>query len=790
VLYSPAEASSEFVSRRCSPWACAWFLAAALSWVGCSSGGGNEPDVVSIVAPDLAAAGRAAATLLGDDTEREIRIGPPRRRGAEGPGRERALFDAVDGTAIGRLLLGSSSAALHYHLASRDAGLPRGAFQRNRLVVLESGGAKSLGLLLESEAGPRRTAGIAELGPEDAPRMLALAEALGAWSVVRRDRYLLDDAGRPMLPYFTFEPGGDWRVLTQRSLAFFAPEAVARHVVATPGFRNRRYRHLAEYSARVPGLAAAAEALEAGLDVPDLAEELAGLRDSLSTSFEAYQGYLDSTWIEVDVRVRPPDTARVTLYVHSVVDVVIDGFRVKLPRKALVVASEGLSALRLSAEGGAAEAIAPHLAQDRLEFRLGRAVAARPRGAYAFEGVRIDFELTGLARLEARLWPFLEQLEVQVTSAATNLSVPAAHVSKVLSLSDPRYQVGREVGTEAFLASLGRVLERADGEARLLELAGGGAFHLPAGVYELKDDLILPAGHALVLEAGVELRVHPGRSLLVRGPLEVRGTAQRPVRVRGVSLAVPWGVLAVQGRGRSRLHAERPRSLVRHLELSGGSEDQLKGVSYSGQLSVHHQELVLEDSMLHHAFGDDALNVKYGDVTIRNSVFVDNAGDAVDLDWSSGSIETSFFGRSGAGGDGIDVSASEVRVSACVFSDFRDKCLSVGEASTLQLRGSLLRACETAVASKDDSRADVQASVFLDNERNFAAYRKKAIFGGGRIRAEGLVLGGSRKADLQDAVSLVDLSGVRTLESGDAERLRDASAFSTEAFRALSPSSP
>ena len=270
---------------------------------------------------------------------------------------------------------------------------------------------------------------------------------------------------------------------------------------------------------------------------------------------------------------------------------------------------------------------------------------------------------------------------------------------------------------------------------------------LREGAYVVKEDLILPAGHGLLVEAGVELRVRPGKSLLVRGPLEVRGTERRPVRVRGVSNAEPWGVLAVQGKGRSALGGARPRCEIRHLELSGGSEDYLKGVFYSGQLSVYHEDLVLEHATLRRAFADDALNAKYGAVEIRDSVFVDNAFDGVDLDWSDGVVQRSFVGRNGPGGDGLDLSGSRVSVEDSVFSDVRDKCLSVGEAATLTLRGSLLRACKVGVASKDRSLADVRESVFLDNGRNFAAYQKKPIFGGGRIRGEDLVLIGAAKPD-------------------------------------------
>jgi hypothetical protein len=198
----------------------------------------------------------------------------------------------------------------------------------------------------------------------------------------------------------------------------------------------------------------------------------------------------------------------------------------------------------------------------------------------------------------------------------------------------------------------------------------------------------------------------------------------------------------------------------------------------------------LEHATLRRAFADDALNTKYGAVEIRDSVFIDNAFDGVDLDWSDGVVERSFLGMNGPGGDGLDLSGSRVSVEDSVFSDVPDKCLSVGEAATLTLRGSLLRGCEVGVASKDRSLADVRESVFLDNGRNFAAYQKKPFFAGGRIRGEDLVLIGTAKPDLRDGLSEIAVEGARTFADGmggelDVEALRKTSAFSRERFRAL-----
>jgi len=270
----------------------------------------------------------------------------------------------------------------------------------------------------------------------------------------------------------------------------------------------------------------------------------------------------------------------------------------------------------------------------------------------------------------------------------------------------------------------------------------------------------------------------------VRGPLTIAGSEREPVRITAAEDA-PWGVLAVQGKGTGGIDAERVRCDVRHLELSGGSEDALRGVFYSGQLSVHHADLELRHAALARAAADDALNVKYGQVEIADARFHDNAADAVDLDWATGAIRRSVFERGGSGGDGVDVSGSDIEIEDALFSDVGDKCISVGEASRLRVRGALLRRCATGVASKDRSEAVVSESVLLDNGSHFAAFVKKPIFGPARLAASEVRVGAAASADVHDAASRIEVEAAEAIPPERVDALRSAGAFSRDDYRRI-----
>jgi hypothetical protein len=212
----------------------------------------------------------------------------------------------------------------------------------------------------------------------------------------------------------------------------------------------------------------------------------------------------------------------------------------------------------------------------------------------------------------------------------------------------------------------------------------------------------------------------------------------------------------------------RLRSEIRFLELEGGSEDELRGVYYSGQLSIYHQDLLLSDATLRRSHADDSLNVKYGRVVIRDSAFVDSFADAIDLDWTDATIERSLFARTGPEGDGVDVSGSTAAIDDSVFSEVKDKGVSVGERSQAIIRGSLLRGCTLGVASKDLSQAEIRESLFLHNERDLAAYQKKPVFGGGRIQAEDLITVGAGRQPQSDGVSEIEVARQLAIESSQA----------------------
>jgi len=732
-------------------------------------------DIVRIVAPDFDVSRRDWLRGIriehGRETPVVLRIQPADR---PEPWLVVGLHEHPESPVKERLVLGTRDALVHYHAASRQSAFAD-ALMPNRLALIGRGADAEgfrVGLLLDA-ADPAAAARVTlpELDAREAARILALAETLGAWALLRDGSFPRRDDGRPFLPLFVPQMPGDWNKLFGSSLEGFLPEPLASFVAARPDLRRANCEQLLAMSRRLPELAASIAELADALRALGLEGDFSSLETLVTTHFEALQGYLDSVWAENIVTQVSPDALSVDLYLHTVVPIRIDAFVAKLPRKLSLEAREVIAGLQLRGlSSGTVTAAEAHL--EQVVFPVHEWVAPVPRGPYRFQSTRLAYRLEGLAGSEDLRLRLLNRLRPRITNVILGARVPADHVRSLASIDDPRFGSAGDEDTEHFLAALPRRLMALAGPGSAVFAAltpDGRALRLPAGRYTVSDDLILPPGLGLDLDAGVELQVAPGRSILVRGPLRIEGTAALPVRIRGTSESEPWGVLAVQGAGVSTVSGPEPRlrSEIRFLELEGGSEDELRGVYYSGQLSVYHQDLLLSDATLRHSHADDSLNVKYGRVAIRDSAFVDSRADGIDLDWTQATIERSRFERSGPEGDGVDVSGSTAAIDDSVFSDVPDKCVSVGERSQMLIRGSLLRRCALAVASKDLSTTEIRESLFLDNERDLTAYQKKPVFGGGRIDAEDLITVGAGSDPEWDELSEIIVRRVLAIASAE-----------------------
>jgi hypothetical protein len=274
------------------------------------------------------------------------------------------------------------------------------------------------------------------------------------------------------------------------------------------------------------------------------------------------------------------------------------------------------------------------------------------------------------------------------------------------------------------------------------------------GVYELDHLVEVPKGMALVIGKSVRLKMGPHASLVVNGPLHVRGTAANPVFVRPAEEA-PFGAICVNGNGGTPC-------MLSGLRMSGGSQLWLSDRYHSAMLSFHDANVTMTGCSIGAAFGEDGMNIKRGEVDIQQCDFRDAQDDIVDLDQVRGRVSGCSFSalqRSDtatiANGDGLDLSGCRVAIINCTFQGARDKGLSVGERSEAYVRSCSFQGNNTGLASKDGSVAYIEAGSFQGNRIALSVFRKKPVFEGGRIQWTGSAMGGNGQDQQKDAHSSV-----------------------------------
>lgn len=251
---------------------------------------------------------------------------------------------------------------------------------------------------------------------------------------------------------------------------------------------------------------------------------------------------------------------------------------------------------------------------------------------------------------------------------------------------------------------------------------------LTAGQYLVSRDVILPQQFKLQIPAGTELRLGPKISIISYQGIDILGTPDKPVIIKAADSQRPFGTVATTG------NKNQSTSNIQWLNLSGGSEQWIKGVFFSGALAIYNQlSTTITNSIISNNRADDGLNIKHSTVLVANNRFTKNFADQVDLDYCDGIVNHNNFINSGqdSNGDGLDVSGSNLIIWNNQFIKFQDKGISTGEESQVYLENNRIEGNNIGVAVKDSSRAFLYQNQLVGNKHQIIAYKKKNIFGGG-----------------------------------------------------------
>ena len=198
--------------------------------------------------------------------------------------------------------------------------------------------------------------------------------------------------------------------------------------------------------------------------------------------------------------------------------------------------------------------------------------------------------------------------------------------------------------------------------------------HRLRGDTRLRETLVIPKNETLVIDAGTTVQLDPDVSIIY-GKVVIRGTSEHPVTFAPTVKGKPWGTFALQGDGANG-------SILEHARFSGGGGASLGRIEYTGMVSIHWASQVMFSNceFSNNVRSDDTLHAVHSNLSVQNSSFLRTHADAIDFDFSSGTIANNRFEASG--NDGIDLMGSAPDIIGNRITGSGDKGISIGEESS------------------------------------------------------------------------------------------------------------
>lgn len=320
-------------------------------------------------------------------------------------------------------------------------------------------------------------------------------------------------------------------------------------------------------------------------------------------------------------------------------------------------------------------------------------------------------------------------------------TIAEPYPTSVISNPMPKGDVAEQLSRHSFLTY--------DKELKVLSIK--------IGVWEVTENLVIPKDMKLVARGGTTLLFKENTQLISHSPVIFKGSDVEPIILKGKvdgSVRKLWNGVAV-------LSAGSP-STWQNVLIEDTSGVVIGDWELTGCVTFYDSEVAISSSVFRSCEGEDALNIVQSKYIFDGLVFENVKSDAIDTDFSNGSISNSLFQNIGiaGGGDAFDMSGSVASISDTTFINIGDKAISVGEKSTVKISNVLVEGATTGLASKDGSIATIENSTFRDLKlAPLMAYVKKPEYGPSKITANNITVTGNATSFLSAVDNQIFVDG-------------------------------
>ena len=276
----------------------------------------------------------------------------------------------------------------------------------------------------------------------------------------------------------------------------------------------------------------------------------------------------------------------------------------------------------------------------------------------------------------------------------------------------------------------------------------GDVFTIKKGDWKIDKTVVFPEESTLLVMPGVKLDILKGSRIISYGDIKLLGNNDDRIIIK-----------SSDNTGKGIVVFNSSNSKIISTDIIGLYQPLDDEWPLSSILTFYESNISISNSKFIDNKSEDVINIVRGRFKINDSLISGTDSDAIDSDFSSGTISNVVFEN--IGNDAIDVSGSDVKVNNVTMNNVGDKGLSVGEGSNINASQITISNARIAYASKDSSKLILSDSSIHNVDIGFVVFQKKPEFSHAVIDSWRHVSSNVNKEYLVELGSTLILDGVK-----------------------------
>jgi hypothetical protein len=290
-------------------------------------------------------------------------------------------------------------------------------------------------------------------------------------------------------------------------------------------------------------------------------------------------------------------------------------------------------------------------------------------------------------------------------------------------------------------------------EFNFLKKIGIDTWQFNRGTWEINKPLIVDGN--LKIKSNTKLNFSKKSFLIVKGNLFIEGELDDKVILQAQLKEKSWKGIYV--------FKSTKKSLIKNAIIKDINFLEEGILNLSGGINFYKSDVEIINTEIENSFAEDALNIVKSNFFIENLNINKTKSDGIDSDFSTGIIKNSLF--SNIGGDAIDFSGSKSKVQNVKFLNIKDKSISSGEESTIILENLKINNTGVGVASKDGSTTKLNGAIISDYKLSaLMTYNKKSFYDYPKLISSKVQFDDSPNALMSQTNSYLSVNGNQILE--------------------------